>query len=47
LAKWKQNTNSGAASALEVVLSGGRRIAVQQEFDSATLGRLVKVLEGL
>jgi hypothetical protein len=47
LAKWNRNTNSLAASALEVVLSGGRRIAVRQEFDSATLGRLVKVLEGL
>src|SRR5436853_451815 len=41
LAKWNRNTNSRVASALEVVLPGGRRIAVGQEFDSATLGRLV------
>ena len=47
LAKWKRNTNSRAASALEVVLSGGRRIEVRREFDSATLARVVKVLEGL
>src|ERR1700736_6120078 len=46
LAKRDRNTNSRAVSALEVVLSDGRRIAVRQEFDSATLGRLVKVLEG-
>ena len=36
-----------ASAALEVVLSGGRRIGVRQQFDSETLGRLVKVLEGL
>jgi catalase (peroxidase I) len=47
LAKWERNTNSRAASALEVVLSGGRRIEVRREFDSATLARVVKVLEGL
>jgi len=47
LAKWKRNTNSRAASALEVVLSGGRRIEVRREFDSATLARVVNVLEGL
>jgi len=35
------------ACALEVVLSSGRRIEVRREFDSATLGRVVKVLEGL
>jgi transposase-like protein len=39
--------NPQKACALEVVLSGGRRIEVRQEFDSATLGRVVKVLEGL
>jgi hypothetical protein len=47
LAKRERNGYAGAASALEVVLSGGRRITVRQEFDSVTLGRLVKVLEGL
>jgi hypothetical protein len=47
LAKWNRNTNSRAASALEVVLSGGRRIEVRREFDSATLARVVKVLEGI
>ena len=35
------------ACALEVVLSSGRRIEVRRKFDSATLGRVVKVLEGL
>src|SRR5580693_6519957 len=40
-------TNSQRACALEVVLPGGRRIEVRREFDSATLGRVVKVLEGL
>ena len=39
--------NSQRACALEVVLLGGRRIEVRREFDSATLGRVVKVLEGL
>ena len=39
--------NSQRACALEVVLPGGRRIEVRREFDSATLGRVVKVLEGL
>ena len=38
---------SQRACALEVVLPGGRRIEVRREFDSATLGRVVKVLEGL
>jgi hypothetical protein len=32
---------------LEVVLAGGRRIAVGSGFDAATLGRLVRALEGL
>ena len=40
-------SNSQRACALEVVLPGGRRIEVRREFDSATLGRMVKVLEGL
>jgi transposase-like protein len=39
--------NSQRSSALEVILAGGRRIEVRREFDSATLGRVVKVLEGL
>ena len=39
--------NSQRACALEVILPGGRRIEVRREFDSATLGRVVKVLEGL
>ena len=39
--------NPAMACALEVVLSSGRRIEVRREFDSATLGRVVKVLEGL
>ena len=39
--------DSQRACALEVVLPGGRRIEVRREFDSATLGRVVKVLEGL
>ena len=46
LAQRDRNRHAGEASALEVVLSSGRRIAVPQQFDSATLGRLVKVLEG-
>jgi hypothetical protein len=32
---------------LEVVLAGGRRIAVGPGFDGVTLDRLVRVLEGL
>jgi hypothetical protein len=47
LANREPNTDAGRACGLEVVLSGGRRIAVRQQFDSETLGRLVKVLEGL
>ena len=39
--------NPARACALEVVLSSGRRIEVRREFDSVTLGRVVKVLEGL
>ena len=40
-------SNPQTDCALEVVLSRGRRIEVRREFDSATLGRVVKVLEGL
>jgi len=36
-----------APAGLEVVLAGGRRIAVGSGFDAATLGRLVRALEGL
>jgi hypothetical protein len=39
--------NPATTCALEVVLSSGRRIEVRREFDSVTLGRVVKVLEGL
>lgn len=42
-----RDRNPARACALEVVLSSGRRIEVGREFDSATLGRVVKVLEGL
>jgi transposase-like protein len=35
------------AAGLEVVLAGGRRIAVRPGFDVATLGQLVRALEGL
>jgi hypothetical protein len=47
LARQGRDNNPGTACALEVVLSSGRRIEVRREFDSATLGRVVKVLEGL
>jgi len=36
-----------AAAGLEVVLAGGRRIAVGSAFDVTTLGQLVRALEGL
>lgn len=42
-----RDRNPGTACALEVVLSSGRRIEVRREFDSTSLGRVVKVLEGL
>jgi hypothetical protein len=45
--KAERNANSRTIAGLEVILSGGRRIAVGHQFDSPTLGRLVKVLEGL
>jgi hypothetical protein len=45
--KADRNTNSRTVAGLEVILSGGRRIAVGHQFDSPTLGRLLKVLEGL
>jgi transposase-like protein len=35
------------APALEVILAGGRRLGVAPGFDGVTLGRLVRVLEGL
>jgi len=40
-------SNPQTGCALEVVLHRGRRIGVRPEFDSVTLGRVVKVLEGL
>ena len=43
----ERDRNPGTACALEVVLSSGRRIEVRREFDSTTLGRVVKVLEAL
>jgi hypothetical protein len=36
-----------ALAALEVTLAGGRRIGVAPGFDELTLGRLVRLLEGL
>ena len=35
-----------APAGLEVVLAGGRRIAVGPGFDATTLGQLVRALEG-
>ena len=40
-------TPATAPAGLEVVLTGGRRIAVGPGFDVTTLGRLVRALEGL
>jgi hypothetical protein len=40
-------TKEGAPAGLEVRLAGGRRIGVAPGFDVATLGRLVRALEGL
>ena len=40
-------TKDTAPSGLEVVLAGGRRIAVGPGFDVTTLGRLVRALECL
>ena len=47
LSRKELNRNPRTACALEVVLSSGRRIEVRREFDAVTLGRVVKVLEGL
>jgi len=47
LAEGDRDRHAAGASALEVVLSSGQRIAARQQFDSATLGRLVKVLKRL
>ena len=47
LSEQEPKRNFQRACALEVVLPGGRRIEVRREFDSATLGRVVKVLEEL
>jgi transposase-like protein len=40
-------TKETAPTGLEVVLAGGRRLAVEPGFDVTTLGRLVRALEGL
>lgn len=40
-------SKTAPAAGLEVVLAGGRRIAVGPGFDAATLGQLVRALEGL
>jgi transposase len=40
-------TEQAAPAGLELLLAGGRRIAVGPGFDVATLGRLVRALEGL
>jgi hypothetical protein len=37
----------GSGCALELVLSKGRRIEVRPQFDSDTLERLLKILEGV
>jgi hypothetical protein len=37
----------GSSCALEVVLRNARRIEVRPNFDSATLERLLKILEGV
>jgi hypothetical protein len=42
-----RNRDPRTICGLEVVLSSGRRIEVRREFDAATLGRVVRVLEGL
>src|SRR5215471_18599534 len=36
-----------AGCGLSVMVGGGRRIAVESDFDAATLQRLVQVLEGM
>jgi hypothetical protein len=45
LATKKPATEQPASCGLAVVLSGGRRIEVQRDFDAPTLERLVSVLE--
>jgi len=45
LAIRKPATEQGASCGLAVVLSGGRRIEVQRDFDVHTFERLVSVLE--
>jgi len=37
----------GSGCALELVLRNGRRIEVRPQFDSDTLERLLKILEGV
>ena len=45
LVETKRHADTPRGCALEVVLSGGRRIEVRADFDSGTLQRLLKVLE--
>jgi hypothetical protein len=45
LARKESNENSRSSSALEVVLSGGRRIEVRPGFDAPTLAGLIALLE--
>jgi hypothetical protein len=45
LAARKSPTQHEPSSGLAVVLSGGRRIEVQRDFDAATFERVVSLLE--
>jgi len=45
IAKKDRDGTNRTPCGLEVVLTGGRRIEVRRDFDSATLVRLVEVLE--
>jgi hypothetical protein len=45
LARRNRELSGAARCALEVVLSGGRKIAVWSDFDSGTLERLIGALE--
>jgi len=45
LARRNRELSGAARRALEVMLSGGRKIAVWPDFDSGTLERLIGALE--
>ena len=45
LVETKRHAETAKGSALEVVLSRGRRIEVRADFDSGTLERLLNILE--